>query len=235
MGSVFPNLPPGYRFDVAAGRYRDSRGRFVATKTLYQLMGAMETANADVLRKLALALADKQIPGPAWYMATAQQLQRLHVQYAALGAGGVDRLTSQQFAIIDRSIRDEMSRLLRFGVEIMGGALSPAQISARIDMYIGTARKHYWAFQALPKIKPDETIIERRRLGVAEHCELCTYLANAGWQPVGVLPLPGESVPAWTDGQCLSNCRCELERRVVSYLEAKQMLEGSLPPQYRRR
>lgn len=235
MGSTLPNLPPGYRFDAAAGRYRDSRGRFVATRVLYQLMGAMETANADVLRNLGLALADAQIPGPAWYMATAQQLQRLHVQYAALGAGGVDRLTSQQFAAIDRSIRDEMSRLLRFGVEIMGGTLSPAQIAARIDMYIGTARKHYWAFQALPKVRSDETIVERRRLGVADHCELCTYLVNAGWQPVGVLPLPGESVPAWTDGQCLSNCRCELERRVVSYLEAKEMLEGSLPPQYHRR
>lgn len=235
MGNALPNLPPGYTFDADAGRYRDSKGRFVATRVIYQLMGALDSSNAETLRNLSLALADDKLPGPAWYMAAVQQLQRLHVQYAALGAGGVDRLTSQQFSAIDRSVRDEINRLLRFGVEIMGGTLSLAQISARIDMYIGTARRHFWAFQALPKVKSDETIIERRRLGVAEHCELCTYLVDAGWQPVGVLPLPGESVPAWEKKQCLSNCRCELERKIVPFLEAKQMLEGSLPPQYHRR
>lgn len=235
MANALPGLPPSYQFDTKAGRYRNSRGHFVAFRTIYDLMGVLEETNADTLRNLSSALAEGQLPAPAWYMASAQQLMRLHVQYAALGAGGVDRLTPAHFATIDAVIRSELPRLLQFGVEIEGGSVSPAQAAARADMYIGTARKHYWANLPKPQITKDEAIVERRALGVAEHCAWCVYLANAGWQQIDTLPLPGESNDAWDDGQCLSNCRCTMQQQVVLASTLDSILGPPLPAEYQRK
>lgn len=232
---MLPLLPPGYRFDPARARYRDERGRFVAHKTLYRLMGALEQGSAETLKRLGTALDRGEIPAPAWYLASAQQLQRLHVQFAALGAGGVDSLSPKDYSAIDRTVRDEMQRLLTFGTAITGKTLSTAQIEARVDMYVGTARKQYWARLSKPRAALAQRVIERRRLGKADHCDWCIYLADAGWQPVDTVPIPGESNDTWEDGQCLSACHCAIEVRVVDRAEAASLLGTPLPGRYQRR
>jgi hypothetical protein len=235
MSALLPLLPPGYTHDPQRGRYRDERGRFVAYKTIYRLMGALEQGSGDTLQKLGVALSQEAIPASAWYLASARQLQRLHVQFAALGAGGVNSLTARDYAAIDRSIRGELQRLLTFGIAITGKTLSEAQIGARVDMYIGTARKQYWARLSKPRAKESEVVIERRRLGNADHCDWCLYLAKAGWQPVDTVPIPGESNDTWDAGQCLSACHCEIETRVIARTEAASILGERLPSHYQRR
>ena len=70
-----------------------------------------------------------------------------------------------------------------------------------------------------------QIVIERRTLGIAEHCAWCTHLSDLGWQLAGVLPVPGESDDTWEDDQCLSNCRCDLESKIVTYAQAEKMIE----------
>lgn len=235
MSALLPLLPPGYSFDPAQGRYRDQRGRFVAYKAIYRLMGALEQGSSDTLRKLGVAFSQDALPAPAWYLASARQLQRLHVQFAALGAGGVNSLTTKDYTAIDRAVRGELQRLLTFGVAIAGKTLSEAQIGARVDMYIGTARKQYWARLSKPRAKTDEVVVERRRLGNADHCDWCLYLANAGWQPVETVPIPGESNEGWDGDQCLSACRCGIDRRVIKREATAGYLLSPLPSMYQRR
>lgn len=67
-------------------------------------------------------------------------------------------------------------------------------------------------------------MLERRLLGYAEHCDLCVYLSDMGWQPYGTLPIPGQSVREWTRRQCYTNCRCRMERRLFTVEEAQAMI-----------
>ncbi len=230
-----PLIPPGYQFDEAAGRYRDMRGRFVSYATIFTVISAAENRSGDTIKELSIALLRDQIPASAWYTACAQCLQRIHVQFSVLGAGGIDGLRPDNFRYVDRAVRAEMQRLLAFGVAIAEKSLSEAQIEARVDMYIGSARKNYWALLAKPKLTRTDVLIERRRLGNADHCAWCDYLSKAGWQIVDTLPIPGESSSAWNDGQCLSACHCELERLIIERHATADFIETPLPSKYHRR
>jgi hypothetical protein len=226
-------IPPQYTFDPRSNRYRDARGRFVSVRVVYTLRDMNEAANVETMQRLTLALAEGRISAPGWYMAMQHQVRRLHVQNAALGAGGFDRLTRQDFARIDATLREEMDRLLRFGTQVQAGLQSDAQILNRINMYAGTARKQFYASKPKPKHRINQIVIERRVLGDAEHCPLCIYLSDLGWQPYGTLPAPGESVPEWKDDQCLSNCRCELETKVVGKKKGEKILAKTDRPAWK--
>ena len=227
------SVPPEYRFDPRAGRYRNKRGHFVSPRIVYALRDQNEAASVETMQRLSLALAEGRLSAPAWYLAMQHQLRRLHVQNAALGAGGFGRLTPQDFTRIDRTLRGEMDRLLRFGSEIEAGQQSDAQIMNRVNMYAGTARREFYASRYKPKVRKNQMVIERRILRPAEHCSLCVYLADLGWQPYGVLPPPGASVPEWDDDQCLSNCRCDLETKVVGLKKGTAMLAKTARPYWK--
>lgn len=222
--------PPGYSYNFALRRYRNLQtGRFVSTRAIYELMDARLSASGELMNILSGVLNSRWLQPSAWLMAMQEQLRRLHVQNAALGAGGIEQIPNSIWLDIDRKLRDETDRLALFGSEILAGKLSPAQIANRINMYLGTAR--LWYFKALPtpRVRVNQMILERRVLGTADHCSYCIYLAGLGWQPYGVLPRPGESSAHWDDDQCLSNCRCSIITRVVGRKRGLKMLSQVRP------
>lgn len=225
------NAPPGYTWSRQARRYRDATtGRFVSYSGVYRLLDANEDANIRLIRSLTESLRDGDLPAPAWYIAVQNQLRRLHVQCAALGAGGFDNLRPGDFIRIDRKLREEMDRLIVFGQQIGAGLLSDAQIDNRLTMYAGTARIQFYKAQRKPPTGPGEMVIEKRVLLPAEHCEWCLYLVDLGWQPFGVLPYPGETVADWTEDSCLSNCRCRMEQRVIKAADRDKWIDSRRVP-----
>lgn len=225
------STPPGYTWSRPAARYRDAAtGRFVSYVGVYRLLDANEDANIRLIRSLTGYLRDGELPLPAWYIAVQNQLRRLHVQCAALGAGGFDNLRPGDFIRIDRKLREEMDRLINFGEQVRAGLLSDAQIDNRLTMYAGTARIQFYKSQRKPATKPGEMVIERRRLMPADHCEWCLYLVDLGWQPYGVLPPPGETLPDWTEDSCLSNCRCRMEQKVIRSEDREQWIDSRRVP-----
>lgn len=223
--------PPGFTWSREARRYRNAQnGRFVAYRNIYGLLDANEEANLHVLRSLTEALYNGELPVPTWYLSAQHQLRRLHVQCAALGAGGFENLRPADFIRIDRKLREEMDRLIIFGEQIRAGLLSEAQISHRLTMYAGTARIQFYRAQSKPLTQPDEVVIERRRLGIADHCEWCLYLVDLGWQPYGVLPYPGETHPSWTEESCLSACHCRMEQKVIKAAELAKWVTSKQVP-----
>lgn len=223
--------PPGYTWSQTARRYRNAQtGRFVAYRSIYTLLDSNEEANLHVIRSLTDALYNHELGVPTWYMAVQHQLRRLHVQCAALGAGGFDQLRPGDFIRIDQKMREEMDRLIIFGEQIKAGLLSEAQISHRLTMYAGTARIQFYKAQPKPFTRPGEVAIERRRLGVADHCEWCLYLVDLGWQPYGVLPYPGETHPSWTEDSCLSACHCRMEQKVIAEADLPKWVASKQVP-----
>lgn len=219
------DVPDGYAWEPAAARYRNTRtGQFVPFRTIYGLLETNEAASATTMLNLTMQLDQGDLPKGLWLSAMQRQLRILHVQNAALGAGGLAQLYSIDYYRIDRALRADLDRLERFGEQVVHGHQSPAQIQNRINMYVGNARVQFFKARRPPQVQPHEMVIERRLLRPGESCSWCIYLANFGWQPYGVLPAPGESSPTWPDDQCLTNCRCEEEQRVINRSEAPLLL-----------
>ena len=222
--------PPSYLYNEHLARYQDaSTGRIVAAKTIFKLLNSNETVTVAVLDNLSQALASQTLDLSAWMLAMQQQLSRLHVQAAALGAGGFERLKTHDFARITHALQADWPRLAVFGQEIVAGNLSRKQIASRVVMYAGHARTQYYAAKTKPHTKPGYVLLERRIIKAGDNCTWCVHLANLGWQPVDTLPLPGESGSDWQDGQCLTNCRCDLERKAFSRDEANALTGKAAP------
>lgn len=219
-------VPPGFSYERRGNRYRDTvTGQWVKFSVIYDVLNANQDHSAEVLSSLCAALKAGDLDQQAWMVAMQTQLRILHVQNAALGAGGFASLVPGDFMRIDAVLRDEVNRLERFGSAIVNTNITQAQMDVRCAMYAGTARKEFYKARKLPVLEYGQIVIERRTLGIAEHCAWCTHLSDLGWQLAGVLPVPGESDDTWEDDQCLSNCRCDLESKIVTYAQAEKMIE----------
>ena len=219
-------IPHGFSYERRGNRYRDMvTGQWVKFSVIYDVLNANQDYSAQVLMRLCASLREGELDQQTWMVAMQTQLRILHVQNAALGAGGFSALLPGDFMRIDGVLRDEANRLERFGNAIVNTQITEAQINVRCEMYTGTARKEFYKARKLPALEYDQVIVERRKLGVAEHCAWCTHLEALGWQRAGVLPVPGESDPTWDDDQCLSNCRCDLESKIVTQAQAERMID----------
>lgn len=207
-----PPILPGYTYNGNTSRYRDlTTGRFVARQDIVTLLDQHVNAKEALLTRLTNDLTAGEI-SPATYIAQArQELKNLYLQNAALGAGGWDRLGPTDYGRIGGTIRDEYRRMAAMAQGVADGTVSDAQALSRLHMYMGNARSQFYAAERdrVQPSSPDMIVIERRQLGEAEHCPSCVRYADQGWQPAGMLPLPGD------ESECMSNCRCNLERREI--------------------
>jgi len=218
---MMPDLLPGFEWDPRASRYRDlSTGRFVARKTILELLEKASSASEARLADLTTAAIEGRLSSAAWFREAAAELKRIHLINAALGAGGWDRLTQADYGRVGGHLRFEYSHLRKFAQDIAEGKTTLPQALNRVHMYLGNARKEFWNAERLrlPSDRPGMVTVERRMLGVAEHCVDCLNYYGQGWQPAGHLPLPGEL------SVCDGNCRCTLIRREVPFSEANEWI-----------
>jgi hypothetical protein len=136
-----------------------------------------------------------------WQDAMAVELRRAHVQAMALGRGGWDQVTAEDWQRVADRLREQYGYLVGFAQDIEAGELSEAQIRARSAQYEGAIWATFWMGLDVAMGLAGFTE-ERRELGVAEHCGDCIVWASFDWQPIGSLPEPGER------SVCGSNCRC---------------------------
>lgn len=215
------DMLPGFTFDRTSHRYRDlSTGRYVARERITQLLDTQVQATTERLSALTTA-AHEGVIGPAVYVQQMRtELRRLTLQNAALGAGGFDKLTQSDYGRVGRQLRDEYTRLVNFADQMNKGKVTLPQALNRADMYAGTARVQFWETEAahVEPSEPGMVVLERRLLGVAEHCEDCTQYYDQGWQPLGVLPEPGQ------ESACMSNCKCKKIRQEVAITEVDEWI-----------
>ncbi len=141
------------------------------------------------------------------------ELRRVHLQNAALGAGGFDRLSFREYGRAGQLLRQDYQRMTNLTNDIAEGRVTLPQALNRVHGYVGSARINFLeadrdAARQGANLRGAQ-LEERRRLGAAEHCRDCVRLAGLSWQPLGTLPVPG------IGSICSSNCRCSLERREV--------------------
>lgn len=207
---------PGFGWDPQTHRYRNlDTGRFVSRQRVLRLLDDAIGEKERKLANLTQQVIDGQVSPSVWQAQVRQELRRLYLQNRSLGAGGWDRLTQRDFGRIGGRLNNEYRYLSRFAEQIANGEVTPAQALNRLHMYLGNARREAFLAdreRAKPS-QPDRVFIERRTLGVAEHCQDCVRYYEQGWQPMGALPVPSE------ESVCDGNCRCSLMRREVAVSE----------------
>lgn len=201
---------PGYAWVASVGRYRSlATGRFVGARTIRELMEDQVNNVEARLGNLAVAFERGDLAA-SWVMEQMSvELRRAHIQYRALGVGGIAQLQRADYRIIATRLRDDYSRVARLIGDLVNDDVTIPQALNRIRGYVGNARLHFFEGQrvALGKAFPARNLQERRVLGVAEHCDDCVNFAARGWVPMGTLPPPTQS------SVCGTHCRCSMEFR----------------------
>lgn len=211
---------PGYWFDPRTHNYHtrlaSGRQQFVARAEVMRLLEAQVNAKEQLLSSITQQAIDGRLSPAVWQATMQQELKRLYLQNRALGAGGWDRLTAQDYGHIGGRLQSEYRHLRNMAQQIAAGEVSEAQALNRLRMYLGNARREYWLAERDHRrpTRADRMIIERRRLGIADHCKDCIRYAQMGWQPANVLPVPTEG------SECGGNCRCTLDAKEIDAAEA---------------
>ena len=203
---------PGYTYDRTSSRYRDATtGRYVARERITQLLDTQVVSATQRMGALSDAYQAGKIAPGVWAEQMRTEARRLHLQQAALARGGWDRLTQSDYGRVGQALRQLCPKIVGTAQDVQVGAVTPAQLQARITAYAGSARSLYYQIERLnTQSSEGMTIIERRILDPeAESCEDCIEYASQGWQPVGVLPVPGQ------DCECEHHCRCGLKQREI--------------------
>lgn len=200
----------GFEYSRSANRYRDlSTGRFTSRETITGLLETQVNSLERRLGALTQAMHDGNL-APAWWAEQMRtELRRAHLQERALGAGGWDRLTAQDYGSIGRRLRDDYARIITLAQGIQDGTVTLPQALNRITGYVGSARLEYFeAERQRAQANTGEVMLMIRDLGTSEHCEDCLEYHSRGWQPS--LPVPGEA------SVCRERCRCSLRYRTVA-------------------
>lgn len=213
----------GYSFSRSAARYRSSStGQFVSRTRIMALLDRQIATAEQRLGDIVAAMHDKSITSGMGQLMIRDELRRLHLQNAALGAGGIDRLSFREYGRAGRSLRDTYQRVASLTLDIEKGRVSLPQAMNRIQGYAGEARRNFFETQRDTLQATGKQYEQRRRLNARESCVDCIRYAGLGWQPLGTLPEPGNS------SRCNAWCRCTMETREVTPEMIRERLGQSL-------
>lgn len=198
--------PLEFTWNPGAARYRSvATGQFVSREYVQRALEARFAESAARMRAYTDAMLIGEAPLDVWREAMAVEIRRAHVQATALGRGGWAQATPADWGGAGARIRGEYEYLRKFAEDIAAGRLSEAQIRSRMELYASSINTSYWEGDRSAKMVAGFTE-EKRLTTPAEHCSDCIAYARMGWQPIGSLPVIGDS-------QCRANCKCVFEYR----------------------
>lgn len=209
----------GYTYDRRASRFRDTtRGQFVSRSRILELLDLQVNRAERRLGDIVTAMHEGQLSTVYGQVLMRDELRRLHLQNAALGRGGFDRLSFREYGRAGQMLREDYQRMTNLTNDIANGRVTLPQALNRVHGYVGSARVNFLEAERDAAREGAASrgvqLEERRRLGASEHCRDCVRWAGLGWQSLGTLPLPGQQ------SVCSRNCRCTLERREVQRVAA---------------
>lgn len=201
---------PGFTYSRGASRYRDtSTGRFVAKARVTEVMEQSVNRAEDRLAQIIQGVYAKEIAPGVAQVAMRDELRRLTLQNAALGKGGMEQLNFRDYGKVGQQLRDSYARMSNLLRDVESGKVSLAQAMNRVEGYALEARHQYFIAQRAAAQESGRRMEERRTLHARESCGDCISYAAMGWQPIGTLPMIGES------SKCGKYCRCTMDSREV--------------------
>ena len=159
-----------------------------------QAISELRTSTASPeMSILVSGLASGQLDVGAWEASMREAIKAEYIQQYALGRGGLDNMTRQDWGSVGGMIADQYRYLDGFAGEVAAGNLSEAQIAMRSRMYINSAREAFWrarqrakGWPKLPAYPGDGTTVCLTNCqcgwdarAVEDHWEATWYLGEA--------------------------------------------------------
>jgi hypothetical protein len=199
-----------YYWDKSVGRYRGSDGRFIAKSTIDSFISKSLEASHNISDTLSQFVSDGLINVDDWNKSFREEIKGEYIRQYLTGRGGLEQMTQADWGSVGGMLKEQYSYLEGFSQDIASGNLSEAQIEARSQMYINSARE---AFE-----RAKERVVADLGFDMVnwvlnpnlENCDDCVAFANMGTVPVDEDPYNG-AYPGSGDTQCLTNCGCELQ------------------------
>ena len=112
-----------YRWEPTAGvsgRYRDERGRFVASSTVRRELDRY-LDNSDPAKALAEALRGRQVSLADWEVAMRRHIKNTHLNAIAMERGGWGNMRPQDYGRAGQIVREQYAYLKNFRRQIAHG------------------------------------------------------------------------------------------------------------------
>src|SRR5687767_1196035 len=114
-----PDILPGYAFDTRVARYRStSRGQFVSRNRIMDLLDNQVRSAERRLGDIVTAMHEGNLSPGFGQTLMRDELRRLHLQNAALGSGGFDRLDFRAYGRAGRMLREDYARIANLANDI---------------------------------------------------------------------------------------------------------------------
>lgn len=213
-------LLAAFWFLTDKGKYATRKPlRVVGDRRVRRQYEAYKAQAEEELIDLARLVSERQISPATWQAMMRQSLQRQHLTFRALGSGGMHNLSADDYRLINRVLAAEGPRITAMAEGILSGEISVLQAMNRAQWYVGTASEHFWQGLENTRVPAARSMpLERNILRPAEHCEDCLDFSAMGWQPPGVIPVPG------VGRRCGRNCKCYKIYRDVFIDEAAEWI-----------
>ena len=195
-----------YRWEPNAGvsgRYRDERGRFVASSTVRrELDRYLDTA--DPAKALAEALRGRQVSLADWEVAMRRHIKNTHLNAIAMERGGWANMRPQDYGRAGQIIREQYGYLKGFAADIASGKQRlDGTLGVRAKLYSQAARTSLYKSKAA-NMRLEVTHVRTRR-SARDSCRQCLDLDGKVFRINDPsFPLPGQRI-------CRANCQCHLE------------------------
>lgn len=194
-----------WSYDRSAGRYRDSKGRFLSESSVQKLVNGRIDRLDGNLRQFTKMLADGAITLDQWQGSVREAIKAAHLQAAMIGHGGKDGMGNAEYGRIGQRLRQEYTFLQGFASDLLQQRISAPMALARISLYAQSVRGSFWEGASIRKEKQGFSLMRRILDPIAQHCSDCLSFAARGIVPIGSVPLPGQRCA------CGSRCRCSVE------------------------
>jgi hypothetical protein len=186
----------------ASGRYRDERGRFVASSTVRrELDRYLDTA--DPAKALAEALRGRQVSVADWEVAMRRHVKNTHLNAIALERGGWANMTPADYGRAGQIIREQYGYLRGFAADIASGKQRlDGTLGVRAKLYSQAGRNSYYRSKAANM--SDKVTHQMSVRSARDSCRQCLDLDRKVFRiDDASFPLPGRRV-------CNHNCQCHL-------------------------
>lgn len=150
-----------------------------------------------------------EINSPAWFVASREEIKRMHTALAMVAQGGKSEMGVKEWGVVGNKIRSEIDYLKGFQRAMERGELSDAQILARAIQYGDAAWATYQKGVFNLEKQSGTQYVQWSLDPSAEHCDGC--LSSEGIHPIDKAPELGSN-------ECGGRCRCSYE--FVEYAEA---------------
>ena len=195
-----------YRWEPNAGvsgRYRDERGRFVASSTVRrELDRYLDTA--DPAKALAEALRGRQVSLADWEVAMRRHVKNVNLNAIALERGGWANVTPADYGRVGQIVREQYGYLRGFANDIASGKQRlDGTLGVRAKLYTQAGRESFYRSKHANLTTAVDMVGSVR--SARDSCSECISL-DGKWFRVGdpAYKLPGQRI-------CMKSCRCSEE------------------------